>query len=353
VWAEQVGSNGGRVFYVMSASDMATYVTPAGQPQPRCVYEVVYEGYSIRPYYDLEYLRDCNADRAAEADQALIDSLIAGTDAVLQGVGHRIDHSKVVVLDSSSAAKFSVHIILPMQNGAALCGVPDARVVAARVLQSLTAEQAMARTADGGMRAIVDLDVYHKNQQMRIMHCTKMGDPRVLRPHICMQGRLPAFEDTLICVQRPHQSLCATFAAQVLQQMPSIAAEEGTVRGASGPTTGQQCTETALHSAMPALATHLQQHLHVVLYRVQQHATRPDLPSLFVHTASTTCASRTHNSNTVVVEIRCDKNEWRLLCRDPTCRPGDWQLLPLRCLAPGNAAPAWLVQHLKKHCYLV
>jgi hypothetical protein len=39
----------------------------------------------------------------------------------------------------------------------------------------------MAQTATGEQRSVVDMQVYHRHQQMRLMGCVKLGDTRVLR----------------------------------------------------------------------------------------------------------------------------------------------------------------------------
>jgi hypothetical protein len=306
------------------------------------MYEVMFEGYSVRPFFDLEYLRAHNAERAESADIELINSIITITNASLATHAHTtIDTAKAVVLDSSNAVKFSVHVILPLQIGAALCSLADAKHLAATVVAQLPPELLLAQAADGRTCRIVDLGVYHKNQQLRIMHCVKLGDNRVLRPHPCMPESSPALVDTLICVPRPPTSaLRVTFAA--------MHASVHDMAPAPRPRQLLQQASQGVDAAWPSLAAHLRSLLQCTLYNVQQHATTPDVPSLFISTNSSHAPHALHSSNHAVIEVGCDRMQWRLLCRHG-CAAGPWHLLPVNCLEPGVHAPEWWLGHLDRH----
>jgi hypothetical protein len=299
-WAEQVGNQGGRVFYRADVASMEAAVHAAG-PARLSVYEVVTEGLLVRPFYDLEYSKVSNPLRTC--DDALLSAIVDSTDkAVRDSTG--VGVGRTIVLDSSDAAKCSVHIIIHLQHNCALHSIKDAqclaRVLARQVVASLPAGLNQVMGADGSERSVVDLAVYKRNQQFRIMGCVKHGDARVLRPHHCMTD-VVSLLDTLICMPASKPGL------HVDSTSASGPAQPGHVVASRHP----------VDAYLPELVSFLTGVLGCSIYNMQRHASRGSAcPSLYLHTNSLQCAARLHASNHSVVEVRCDNLQWRLLCRD-------------------------------------
>lgn len=196
-WAEQIGSMGGRVFYRADVASIEQAVHAAGRAH-LSLYEVVTEGLLVRPFFDLEYCKLSNSARTHAADDALIVAICQSASKILAEVVN-VGVQRAIVLDSSNAVKFSVHIILHLHEQHALATIKDGKTLAHQVAAILPRDLNEVQRADGQKQCIVDLAVYKRNQQFRIMGCVKHGDARVLRLHHSMTGSV-ALIDTLICV---------------------------------------------------------------------------------------------------------------------------------------------------------
>lgn len=300
VWALQVGQAGGKKCFLASLADVEAAVQAA--ETPLSLYEVVGSA-----YFDLEYSRSANRGREPSADMQLVGGMLGLVDAycVAQGWATSVDSARTVVLDASDAAKFSQHLVVWLQDGAALSGVAEARALAAWVCARLPDGLLMAASADGAPCPVVDMHVYHKHQQMRLMGCVKLRNSRVLR---CQRPALCSLSDSLLCVADPAVRLGGA--------------------GAQGPS-GQQGTGVG-GAAVGALATAVTHQLEAALQNgrisgVHAHSRHGAAHcSILAHTTSTACAHRAHASNRAVVEVDCQSRRWRLLCRDG-CQPGAWQ----------------------------
>jgi hypothetical protein len=324
MWAVQVRNRGGRKFFMATVHDVADAIKATQHPQS--LYEIVGSSNAVRPYFDLEYSRTANPHRTAATDQQLVQQLLQHAEVYFkeQQWPTTVDRHKTVLLDASNTDKFSQHLIIHMTNNAALSGVDQAAAIAAWVWDHLPHALCMAQTATGEQQSVVDMQVYHRHQQMRLMGCVKLGDTRVLRlqhPTHC------ALADTLLT---PDTIPTATYGR---------AARTGQHHGGSSTTSAS----TALAATLTA---QLQQALHggqiISLHTHSRHGTTH--PSIYAHTTATHCAHRQHTSNKTVIEIDCSSQAWRLLCRDG-CRPGQWQAAASRAAMLTDHAPDWLREH--------
>jgi hypothetical protein len=126
---------------------------------------------AVRPYFDLEYSRTANPQRTAATDEQLVQQLLQHAEAYFQKQEWptAIDRHKTVLLDASNTDKFSQHLIIHMTNDAALTGVDQAAAIAAWVWDHLPQALCMAQTSTGEQRSVVDMQAYHRHQQMRLM----------------------------------------------------------------------------------------------------------------------------------------------------------------------------------------
>ena len=358
LWAQQVDVSGRRQFFKRAVAVVEGAIV--GSQQPPSLYEIIGPHLLIRPYFDIEYWKPANRSRAASLDDQLLQGIVVHADSLLSRV-HRvnIDREKLVVLDSSSADKFSVHLILPLSGGYGFAVVTDAKAFAQAVCSSLPSHILKVHTADGSAVSAVDLNCYHHRQQMRLLGCCKLGDTRTLRPHRLLGPAVACLADTLICAPqlpgrvlsmaqastRSAAGLCA--AASTADAVPLADASRSQHAQATTLTTSTS-THCSPH-ALPQLAAYLRTTLHASVRSIHMHARLGNgSPSLFLHTDSKTCAVRTHASNHAVVEVRLDVCCWRLLCRDG-CAPGQWRHLSAALLHAADTSPEWLCSMLKQY----
>lgn len=299
----------------------------AAAPNAPSWYEVVGSGYAVRPYFDLEYCRAANPERTAEADTSLVACILDQVDVYCMGQGWtaRVERARTVVLDASNTAKFSKHVIVWLTDGATVSGVAAAGDIATWVCARLPRSLLMAASVSGQQQPIVDRQVYHRHQQMRLMGCVKLGDTRVLLLQQPAAGC--TLSDTLLCVADP---------AVVLNTREQSGAGKGVVGN-----------EPA--AAGSGLAAGFVAQLNAALHggsvvSVHAHSKRgTDHPSIYVHTTTTHCAHRQHARNRAVIEVDCRAHTWRILCRDG-CKPGQWHSAN-GPLVEEPSAPGWLQQH--------
>jgi hypothetical protein len=244
------------------------------------------------------------------------------------------------VTDHPGSGSSSAHVILHMSADAGFCSVAHARSFAELVVAALPQHLTTAVGQHNQQISIVDLAVYHKNQQMRVMHCVKHGDNRVLRASALGKSS-PTFEDSLLCVAASHIG-----ASEVAAHASTAVHEVMLHRSRVSSSPEYKCDANAV---LPDLCAMLSATLQCRMTFVMLHCSQlHSCASLFVHTTSTTCGHRQHNHNHAVVEVHCTTHAWRLLCRS-SCPPGDWHIFMPNLLVASSSAPAWLQQHLLQH----
>ena len=159
-------------------------------PPSRHHYELLREGRRCRLYFDLEFDAASNPDRDGVAAVDALLSLLR--DALGKRLGLSLDACAVVELDSSSAAKFSRHLVLHAPGGAAFASA----VAAGAFVRAFWAEDVAARRgADARADAcfvrragqeelvpFVDLGVYTRNRAFRLYLSSKAGKEARLLP---------------------------------------------------------------------------------------------------------------------------------------------------------------------------
>lgn len=250
-WAEQVGGDGGRVFYHAHASSIEA-ATHAAASSYSSIYEVVTDGWSVQPFFDLEYSTTC--DPLRNCDDAMLTAMLECIYKVASealGVGVQ----RTIVLDSSNTVKFSLHVTVHLHNSYALRTIKDAQCFAQLVVALLPSELHHITSSSGAQQSVVDLKVYKRNQQFRILGCVKHGDSRVLRLHRCMHGSVSLL-DTLMCVQPSNLALSIDSPSPDVQAAHHTSAAYG----------------SAAAAYMPKLVMVLTSTLGCRIYSMQTHA---------------------------------------------------------------------------------
>ena len=159
-------------------------------PAERHHYELLREGRRCRLYFDLEFDADANPGRDGPAAVDALLSLLA--ESMPRRLGVSLDACTVVELDSSSASKFSRHLVVHAPGGAAFASAVAcggfvrafwAEDVAPRRGADARADACFVRR-DGQDEAapFVDLGVYTRNRAFRLYLSSKAGKQARLLP---------------------------------------------------------------------------------------------------------------------------------------------------------------------------
>eukprot|EP00760_Papus_ankaliazontas_P039406 PhM_4_TR9557/c0_g1_i1/m.38207 len=173
-----------RYYAVSSAHAMWAHIKETlPDPLDRHVYEVIEENEPCHLYFDLECPRD-----VAEAHGITVAMVVNGIVDIMNGSeGQRqhvvgwgsgvddlsianIEPHDVVVLESTpSPKKFSLHVVIPLPNGAMW---PNNIVAGAYV--AATVQPKLKKRLGGGID-VVDMCVYSRNRSFRCAFCCKLG----------------------------------------------------------------------------------------------------------------------------------------------------------------------------------
>ncbi|KAK9846112.1 hypothetical protein WJX84_012061, partial [Apatococcus fuscideae] len=137
-------------------------------------------------YFDLEYNIACNPE--ASGDQLVERLLQLVAHHCWQTWGFELQEDWILELDSSTAVKFSRHVILQIPGHAFASCYMISRFVTA-ILASPEAQslmlikEAAAGSAARSFASLVDTAVYTKNRHFRMLGCSKGGKSAMLLPH--------------------------------------------------------------------------------------------------------------------------------------------------------------------------
>eukprot|EP00887_Chlorella_sp_A99_P007573 scaffold28.g7573.t1 len=184
VFSAETGPEGRRRFLVTRYAVLwARYVDML--PQHRHFYEIIREGWPCHLYFDLEYA--VGANPGADGGAA-VDALLALLGEELQErFGLELQPDWVLELDSSTATKFSRHLIIRIPGAAFATNAHAGALVAALCLRARQRRGDDSRCAalfEGSPSAealFVDVGVYSRNRAFRLLLSSKAGKDAVLR----------------------------------------------------------------------------------------------------------------------------------------------------------------------------
>ncbi|XP_066516731.1 DNA-directed primase/polymerase protein [Hoplias malabaricus] len=209
---EKEGANAGqRIFLVTSYSELWHYYSSHRQSLMHC-YEVIPEGAVCKLYFDLEFHKPCNAHLDGKEMVALLIQYVC--EKLEEVYGLQCSRNDVLNLDSSTAEKFSRHLIFLLPNSVFKDNIHVGRfihTILERALKSLhkgsesessastsgdTADPSkepqskrikheekedkdlsflIVKSKDGQNHLFVDLGVYTKNRNFRLYKSSKLG----------------------------------------------------------------------------------------------------------------------------------------------------------------------------------
>jgi len=177
VVAEQINKQGNRRFWPNSMQVMLPLLQ---KNQALSLYEVIHPNSLCRLYFDLEYDKECNSKRPLLWDVCLPQLILDIADKVMQ---KQCDRASLWVLDASNKSKFSQHIIVGVHPHGYLGNVQQVGSVVKNVCDiAQHMDEFCALDGHHNKHCIIDTSVYSKNQQFRVMFCSKFEQQRPLVP---------------------------------------------------------------------------------------------------------------------------------------------------------------------------
>ena len=176
VTSREDAESGRRSFAAWRWSDFCEAYLEAS-PGTRHVYEIVREARPCRLYLDVEFevaAEEAGGRRVEDGPRLLSRMLLHVARELRDAVGELVGVADFLVLDSSTPAKFSRHVVLHLPSGRlfennAACG----RVVISAVARAVAA-------GDADAAEIVDTKVYTRNRAFRMLWSRKFGKSVVL-----------------------------------------------------------------------------------------------------------------------------------------------------------------------------
>lgn len=214
IFALETSSTGKRKYIVGNLGRFFHHYWRKSNPQCRHYYELIREGTPCRLYFDLEYSKEANPHISIVESEVLMTEFIAELCIQFRTIyGIAITRSCIIDLDSSTAKKFSRHLIVHLPNETLFADTRSAGAfvkqfvgrladeLATRVLierrpilakclfvNSLDAKQRQKsgeeievaeqrNTTSCKTTCFVDLGVYTRNRLFRLMGSSKFGKP--------------------------------------------------------------------------------------------------------------------------------------------------------------------------------
>eukprot|EP00803_Ostreobium_quekettii_P005423 evm.model.scf_298.12 EVM.evm.TU.scf_298.12 scf_298:77793-83662(-) len=148
------------------------------RPTERHHYEIIREGSPCHLYFDLEFQRIHNE---GVDGQKMVDDLIAlVSEALKDKFNIKFDPTHCIELDSSTATKFSRHLIVGLP-GCTFKNNIHAGAFARHVCEMASKEKILQVTKeDGSSTLLVDMGVYTRNRAFRLMLSSKAGKNSIL-----------------------------------------------------------------------------------------------------------------------------------------------------------------------------
>ena len=170
VFSFEIDLQGRRKFLVTSVRNFYCFYSKLNQ---RNYYEVIPDGSLSKLYFDLEYQRDFNSDRDGHLMTRLFIKRV--NENIYSEFKIKNSFEDVLILESSSTRKFSVHLIFTevvfMNNKS--CGFFVRRMINNFSEDDHRNFEIVMK--DGSKSSFVDLSVYSKNRNLRLYRSMKIG----------------------------------------------------------------------------------------------------------------------------------------------------------------------------------
>ena len=176
VFASEI-SKGYRKYIVI---DLESFWRAYQNSEKKNYYEVILSDNAVKMFLDLEFMIKLNEGKDGKA---MTREIISAFDDAVNVAFERKNSSKsVVVLESSSQTKFSIHLIF---SSVVFANIQECGKFVRNTLSSLSEEHKamfLVKTESNDITLFVDQTVYNNNRNLRIMQSSKYGE---IRPLIC------------------------------------------------------------------------------------------------------------------------------------------------------------------------
>ena len=257
VWSLECSATGRRRFAAATVAGAWRWLL-AQRRRERHLYEIIRAGRPSRLYFDLEY--DIASNAGADG-RALTQRVVHHAAWLLHAdYGVCLGAKHFVVLDSTSATKFSQHVVahIPLDAGerggnAGACGGAREALFATnlhvgrfvrRLVRAMGSALVVAKKGGAGTSCFIDLGVYTRNRAFRTYLSSKRGRDAVLHPEesakfahdvASWRGEAEFFAASLVATFPAHDDVARTHAlltADVYDRFDRIATNAAARAGA-------------------------------------------------------------------------------------------------------------------------
>ena len=169
IFSFQVSINGGRKFKVMT---FETFWDIYERLDPKYYYEVVRPSERCKLFFDLEFEASVNPGKDGHSMVACLIKLI--NQKLHSDFGHVNSEKNVLVLEAFYKSKFSIHLVFLQTVFRNIHQVGEF-VKELTTLLSKEDRESLSITQNGQKQLFIDMSVYKKNQQFRVIMSRKMG----------------------------------------------------------------------------------------------------------------------------------------------------------------------------------
>lgn len=149
IFAVEKSSAGKRRYIVATLGRFLHHYWRFREPSVRHFYELIREKEPCRLYFDIEYNVKANPSITQDTNEPLMDEFITELQAEIRAVyGISIDRTNIVDLDSSTAKKFSRHLIVHLPGGELFADAVSCGLFAKNFVGRLAEEEATSLLKD-------------------------------------------------------------------------------------------------------------------------------------------------------------------------------------------------------------
>lgn len=176
------------------STDLQTLWKYYKQLELKSYYEVIIQNKSCKLYMDLEFPVEENKDRDGHKMTLSLISLI--NDYLLDKFGVNVTQDDILVLESSSQRKFSIHLVYfkTYLKDNESCGNLMKQIIE-KIIDGKMCEQFQVKDQHGEWKWFFDTTVYSANRNFRLFLSSKLGQSRPLTLSNCDRSTLDLLED--------------------------------------------------------------------------------------------------------------------------------------------------------------
>jgi hypothetical protein len=155
----------------------------------RWFYEVIQDGYPVRPYFDLEFKKACN--QSLDPMTCFHDFISICKETFDETLNIRLNDSNFMILDSTTDEKFSAHVIIHLPDKMLFPSNVsifnyfcinnnkiqlDLKPLISMICEKMRSkQQCVVKKEDGREEFLCDQSVYSKNRNFRMYYSSKYG----------------------------------------------------------------------------------------------------------------------------------------------------------------------------------